>query len=611
MIAKMKKYSFLVYHKEYETFLQKLRDLGVLHVQAKDSGIPEDEGLMQQMQQNKKLHSIKTDLEKRETEDLEATATQMSGAEVAESYETLSGELESLNQQLAHIDKDYAVVAPWGQFEFAQLDKLAENGVDVKFFSCQAARFKDEWSENENVFQIASEGSTLYFVQVVKEGDEVIDADPVKLPTQSLRTLSEEKAALEAKVAEINVALDQLAASGMEALDKAINESSEQVDFSKVVLGTETQAEDRLMILEGWVPVEEEQALNTFIKNEKVLFEVREANLTDEVPVKLRNNQFSRLFESIGELYTLPNHRELDLTPFFAPFYMLFFGFCLGDAGYGLLIMLGTLFGLTKVSKKLKPLMTLGFLLGISTTIMGVVGGTFFGIMFGLDANGEPLHQISWLLNYQKFVLNNDNMMILALGLGYIQVIFGMFLKAVNQIIQFGWKYAVSQFGWIMIIMFTIPFYGMGTMDLIPVATANKIALITGIVGAIPALLYNSPGKNIFLNFGNGLWETYGMASGLLGDVLSYIRLFALGISSAILGNVFNTLAIELSPDLVVARQLVMVLILLFGHSLNFFMAALGSFVHPLRLTFVEFYKNAGFEGGGRKYNPFSKVEVS
>jgi V/A-type H+-transporting ATPase subunit I len=132
--------------------------------------------------------------------------------------------------------------------------------------------------------------------------------------------------------------------------------------------------------------------------------------------------------------------------------------------------------------------------------------------------------------------------------------------------------------------------------------------IIAGSIGGFFIFFMNSPGKNPFLNLGLGIWDTYGMASGLLGDLLSYVRLFALGISSAVLGNVFNQLAFSLSPDIIVVRQLVILLILLFGHGLNFFMSALGSFVHPLRLTFVEFYKNAGFSGGGKKYDPFRRA---
>ena len=115
---------------------------------------------------------------------------------------------------------------------------------------------------------------------------------------------------------------------------------------------------------------------------------------------------------------------------------------------------------------------------------------------------------------------------------------------------------------------------------------------------------FNSPGKNIFVNFGLGIWNTYNNVSGLVGDLLSYIRLFAIGLSGGILAMVFNQLAVGMSPDIPVVKQLVMLLILLLGHSINLFMCVLSSVVHPLRLTFVEFYKNAGFEAATRVFTP-------
>ncbi len=130
---------------------------------------------------------------------------------------------------------------------------------------------------------------------------------------------------------------------------------------------------------------------------------------------------------------------------------------------------------------------------------------------------------------------------------------------------------------------------------------------LVGGVASVFIFLLNNLKRNVFINIGAGLWDSYNMVTGLLGDTLSYIRLFALGISSAVLGLVFNDLAINMSGDIPGVKQLVMLIILVFGHSVNLFMAVLGSFVHPMRLTFVEFYKNAGFEGGGKKYQPFRR----
>jgi V/A-type H+-transporting ATPase subunit I len=135
----------------------------------------------------------------------------------------------------------------------------------------------------------------------------------------------------------------------------------------------------------------------------------------------------------------------------------------------------------------------------------------------------------------------------------------------------------------------------------------SPLYVLLGISGLL-ILPLNNLGRNVFMNVGVGLWNTYNMVTGILGDLLSYIRLFALGISSAIMGFVFNSLAVEMSGSIPVLNVIIMVIILVIGHSINIFMSGLGAFVHPLRLTFVEFYKNAGFSGGGKKYEPFRKL---
>ena len=126
-------------------------------------------------------------------------------------------------------------------------------------------------------------------------------------------------------------------------------------------------------------------------------------------------------------------------------------------------------------------------------------------------------------------------------------------------------------------------------------------------------LFFNSPGRNPFVNFGLGLWDTYNNLTGILSDVLSYIRLFAIGLSGGILATVFNALADGFVPEgaNIVVRLLVMVPILLVGHGINLFMSTISSFVHPMRLTFVEFYKNAGFEMSMRSFDPLRKIENS
>ena len=131
--------------------------------------------------------------------------------------------------------------------------------------------------------------------------------------------------------------------------------------------------------------------------------------------------------------------------------------------------------------------------------------------------------------------------------------------------------------------------------------------IVIGVISALAIFIFNKPGRNPLINIGAGLWDTYNMATGILGDVLSYIRLYALGLAGGMLGGAFNNLGQMVLGDNPSWQWLPFVIILLFGHVLNLLMPCLGAFVHPLRLTFVEYFKNSGYEGKGLKYNPLKK----
>lgn len=295
----------------------------------------------------------------------------------------------------------------------------------------------------------------------------------------------------------------------------------------------------------------------------------------------------------------------MDLTPFFAPFYALFFGFCLGDVGYGLLLLIAAIVLRPKVQKEIKPVTNLVAYLGTATILFGLIGGTFFGI----DLYETDLPVYSSVQEYLQGKDTNINnfLFYLSILIGGVQIIFGLFIKAVNETIQFGWKVAMGTYGWIWLILGLISVYLAGEYTDISTEILGVVQNVVLISAGLMILLLNNLKRKIYINLGVGLWDSYNMVTGLLGDLLSYIRLFALGISSAILGYVFNSLAVSMSGDIPVLSLIIMIIILVIGHAINLFMSGLGSFVHPMRLTFVEFYKNAGFTGGGKQYHPFRK----
>ena len=183
-----------------------------------------------------------------------------------------------------------------------------------------------------------------------------------------------------------------------------------------------------------------------------------------------------------------------------------------------------------------------------------------------------------------------------------------MTVKAIGYTLRFGFRQTVSAWGWLLLIVGGIVAAFLGIGGLISPEVLKWVIIGIGGISALGIYIFNTPGKNPISNIGSGLWDTYNMATGILGDVLSYIRLYALGLAGGMLGQAFNILADMIVKDGFSAiNWLPFLLIILFGHILNIAMSSLGAFVHPLRLTFVEYFKNAGYEGKGNEYNPLTK----
>ena len=606
MIAKMKKYTFMVYHKEYEDFLSNLRDLGMLHIVAKPfDGEDSNEELQERMTQQKNMDETIRFLEKLNSESKESVNEKVltdclsQSTELVDYIASLRSRLEKLEQQKASLSKACEEMEPWGDFSFQQIEKLKEAGYELNFFTYPISKFKDEWVELFNAQVIANVQSIAYFITITPSGTSLeIDAEKAKIPTQNLSSLQSDHAATLQESADVIAELKDIAAHKLATLKTIQAQSIKDFSFSKIVFSTERLANSKLMLLESWAPADRQEEIIPFLDKQAAYYEEKDPTPDDNVPILLKNDRFSRLFEPICKLYMLPKYSELDLTPFFAPFFMVFFGLCLGDSGYGLFMVLAALayrFKAKNLTDAVKSILSLVLILGTSTLFCGLLTGTVFGAsIYDLDI---PVIQSL----KETFYLDNNQMFNMSLIMGGIQIIFGMTLKTANRIIQFGWIHGVSTIGWIVLLVSTI--VAATLPDILPMmGTVHSILLG---ISAIAIFLLNSPGKNILVNIGLGLWDSYNMATGLLGDILSYVRLFALGLSGGILASVFNSLAVGMSPDNVIVGPIIMAIIFVIGHGINLFMNVLGAVVHPMRLTFVEFFKNAEYEGGGREYTPF------
>ena len=605
MITKMKKLTFLVYHKEYEEFLNSLRELGVVHIVEKQQGAADNTELQENIRLFNRLAATLKLLQNQKHEKNAVIATEggtaTRGMQVLDEVDALQTEHGKLSQQLQSYAKEKEVLEVWGNFEPTGIQKLKDAGYIIGFYSCSEGNYKEEWETEYNAMIVNRISSKVFFVTVTKAGQEVdLDVEQAKLPAYSLSRLEALYDTTEQAIEGNEKKLVALSETDIPSLKAALKELQSQIEFSKVVLSSEQTAGDKLMLIEGWAPAYSKVEIEAYLNDAHVYYEITDPMPGDNVPIRLNNKGFFAWFEPICKLYMLPKYNELDLTPFFAPFFMVFFGLCLGDSGYGLFLFLGaTAYRLLakKVTPSMKSIISLIQVLSASTFFCGLLTGTFFG------AN---IYDLDWPIVQRlkhAVLMDNNDMFRLSLILGVIQILFGMELKAVNQTIQFGFKYAIATIGWIILLVSTAVSALFSSSELLSMGgTAYKVVLC--ISGAM-IFLFNTPGKNIFMNIGLGLWDSYNMVTGLLGDVLSYVRLFALGLSGGILAGVFNSLAVGMSPDNVIAGPIVMVLIFVIGHAINMFMNVLGAMVHPMRLTFVEFFKNSGYEGGGKEYKPF------
>lgn len=598
MIQPMLKYSFLVYHKEYRKFLLDLRRRGMVHIIEKEKELTSE--IRDKFDHIKDVEAVIKFLSKREVERKDADCS-LSGAEAFDIVKNGMSDLEAKQQQLNVLKKEYTLVEPWGDFSRETMKKLAENRLKLRYYTISAKGFDEKWLSEYPIEVISKHAGQTYFVMLEKGYlTEELPAEEMRAPERPLSEIKADIEKTQKEIEDLNSLFDKHAAESMKAIDRYWKQMIESVEFDKAIMHTRNEAEEKVMLLEGWVPEKQKDELTQYLDEQNILYAQEQAREEDKVPIKLVNSRFSRLFEPIGDFYELPNHRELDLVPFFAPFYMMFFGFCLGDAGYGLFIVaMATIF--KPKFPKFKSILTLAQVLGLSTVVFGILTGTFFGINL-IEA------EISWLEGIRRYMVDPSQLFYLAIILGVIQIVFGLFIKVVNIARTQGFRYAYATIGWLILLLGYGALYGLKSAGIVSEALYPKILYaILGVSGLL-ILILNNPKRNILTNFGAGLWDTYGMLTGLLGDLLSYLRLFALGVSSAILGMVFNSMAMNMKPDNIILGPLVMIIILVFGHSITLFMAALGAFVHPIRLTFVEFYKNAGFTGGGKKYNPFKKL---
>ncbi len=408
------------------------------------------------------------------------------------------------------------------------------------------------------------------------------------------------------KEAEINAIEDKLRemSQNLDNIETVFDYYSIRREIS--VTEGEVASGKRIFFLEGWIPAPFEEKLEKEL-TEKWIVDVfvREPLEDEEIPVMVQNGFVGDSVQDITAMYSLPSYQSVDPNPVMAPFFLLFFGLMLSDAGYGLVMALasGIVYFFVNVEDTMKRFMKMMMLAGIATMFWGALFGSWFGNLIPVLAGDLNMNLSLWF----QPVLEPEYMLMWSLFFGIIHIYVGLGLKAANLIKQK--KYFAVLFdvvswyvfftGAIFLVMPMVPGINMELANILNPYGMN--ILLIG--GAMLFLTQGRKSKNIFGKIIGGFAALYKLIQ-FMSDILSYSRLLALGLATSVIASIVNEMGAQ--GGFTIIGVIVFILVFTVGHGINFALNSLGAYVHSSRLQYIEFFDKF-FEGGGKPFRPFRR----
>lgn len=363
---------------------------------------------------------------------------------------------------------------------------------------------------------------------------------------------------------------------------------------------------DATVYVSGYVPAARAQALADDLQQKfTVAVELRDPAPEEDVPVLLKNNKFVRPVESITRMYALPGLRDIDPSGVMAFFYYLFFGMMLSDAGYGLVMLLGTSWALAKlkVSDEMRQTLRMFRYCGISTVFWGVMFGSWFGDIVQVVGREFFGAQVPSLALWFEPIRDPIKLLLFSFALGLVHLCVGLAARFAVLWKQRRRADAVLDVVPVLLLVLGAAPLAAGILTPVPPLFA-RVGQACALLGA--ALLLLTSGRsasNLFAKLGGGIYGLYNTASGYLSDVLSYSRLLALGLATGSIASVVNMMGAM--PENLVIKAVLLTVVFLVGHAVNLAINLLGAYVHTNRLQFVELFSKF-YEGGGRPFEAFA-----
>jgi V/A-type H+-transporting ATPase subunit I len=606
MIVKMNKASFIFLESEKEEALKKIRDAGVVHLEEDFKGSSEHLSVL-----NNRKEKVGKALVA-----LDGHGKVSGEAYSSEKAEALADEVLSILEQVKESDdKRHAIAAdlarwePWGDFEPSEVSILRSRGVDLRFYEMPHADWKD-MAEGRSSFVVSANKTETYGIIAVSGDDEAPEAETVQLPEYGISELKQQDAALVGKIEELEKSVEELSHK-RDLLSRYLKHLEEDAEYESLKAGLGN--EELLLYFSGYLPVRDADKVKALAAENGWALALSEPNEEDAVPTLVENNKAVTTIKPLFDvLDVLPGYRETDISLDFLISFTLFFAMIIGDAGYGTLFLLTTLIVRMK-SKKGGPAFNLMYLLCTGTIVWGMLTGNWFGsraLGSWAPLKNLVLPQISAFPDlFDPDLDSGATVKYICFIIATVQLCIG---RLKNFLIKMPSLAAIEQLGWLTMMIgvyHIVLFLVLGVTPIPPYA----LKLIGGGIAAIVLFGQQEKGVNFFKGVLRGfnpigLFQLFLDSISKLSDIISYIRLFAVGLASLAIAVSFNSMAAPMMQEPGVG-MVVGALILLLGHALNIVMGALSLIVHGVRLNMLEYSGHLDLEWSGFRYEPFKKVQ--
>jgi len=598
MIVRMKKITLLVSEQTKEIFLSKLRALGTVHIEnlSKPTSVEMSQAEDSAMKASRALSIINDYKIHIDAEKIKWKITNV--PQHAEKIIALAKEREKIKRIIEEIEKNMEWFEPWGAFDPKDLAKLGQKGITVKLYKL-TRHVARKVRLRKDVHVINERDKYVYLALISDKPNELLPFEEVRPLEENLEALYKKHEIFHMKIEEIDESL-RAEARGENSLKEYLLRSESQFKFLNVMHGM--RKEKNFACLRGYCPKKRVKDIIVLSNAEGLGYLIDDPDEPAKTPTLIRNPAWIRMIHPVFKFMNIvPGYKEFDISLWLLMFFSLFFAMLVGDAGYGTIFLLFTIIAQVKIKKLPKEAIFLMYVLSLATIVWGAVTGTWFGIKEILKI---PFFNSLVINDLNSYIDANQSFMIyLCFIIGVVHLTIARLMRAFKMINSVR---ALAEVGWILILWGVFFTAGMFVIN----KPFPYFARYLFIFGVLLITFFGNPQKNIVKGMFISLANIPLKVVNSFSDVVSYIRLFAVGYASVVLSTTFNSLVLKLGFSNFFAG-LLGAMILFFGHTLNILLCLMAVIVHGLRLNMLEFSGQLGMEWSGKAYDPFRKKKTA